>query len=115
MLPASLTTRRNRAFVPGRHLGLDVHWIDARDGPLPFEGRRYIFRTRRRIEQLCFRSDPGVVGSSQMVNGGDAGTIYYDDFATGTGVFRRDQYLSGQGQCQSYTQPAGYFFSFAAR
>jgi uncharacterized protein (TIGR03437 family) len=54
-------------------------------------------------------------GSSQMVNGGDAGTIYYDDFATGTGVFDATSTSLGKVNCQSYTQPAGYFFSYRCK
>jgi uncharacterized protein (TIGR03437 family) len=54
-------------------------------------------------------------GSSQMVNGGDAGTIYSDDFAAGTGVFDATSTSLGTLNCQSYTQPAGYFFSYRCK
>jgi uncharacterized protein (TIGR03437 family) len=48
-------------------------------------------------------------GTVQMVNGGNIGTIYQNDFVAGTGVFTATSTSLGAINCGSYTQPAGVF------
>lgn len=48
-------------------------------------------------------------GTLQMVNGGDTGTIFYDDFVAGTGVFEATSASLGTVDCGTFTQPSGFF------
>ncbi len=57
-----------------------------------------------------FASDLSQVewGTLQLTNGGDTGTIYYQDFASGTGTFEATSASLGTFNCGNYTQSAGY-------
>jgi uncharacterized protein (TIGR03437 family) len=48
-------------------------------------------------------------GTVALVNGGDSGTIFYDDFIAGTGVFEAVSASLGTVDCGSYALPIGYF------
>ena len=48
-------------------------------------------------------------GTIALTDGGDTGVIYYQDFASGTGVFRATSTSLGSFNCGNYTQAAGYF------
>jgi uncharacterized protein (TIGR03437 family) len=48
-------------------------------------------------------------GTVALTNGGDAGTIYYQDFVAGTGVFQVTSTSLGTFNCGRYMQTLGYF------
>ncbi len=48
-------------------------------------------------------------GTLALTAGGNAATIYYDDFVAGTGVFDVTSTSLGSFDCGSYTQAPGYF------
>jgi uncharacterized protein (TIGR03437 family) len=47
-------------------------------------------------------------GTVELVDGGDTGTIFYDDFIAGTGVFEATSASLGTVDCGSYALPLGY-------
>jgi uncharacterized protein (TIGR03437 family) len=103
-----------RSFLAGTSDWMSIGSTPATDPYLSKDGGTFFALVS---ESNSYASDLTQVswGSSQMVNGGDAGTIYYDDFATGTGVFEAASTSLGTLNCQSYTQPAGYFFSYRCK
>jgi uncharacterized protein (TIGR03437 family) len=52
-------------------------------------------------------------GTVELADGGDSGTLFYDDFISGTGIFEATSASLGVVDCGSYALPTGY--SSAAR
>lgn len=48
-------------------------------------------------------------GTVALQTGGDAGTIFYDEFIQGTGTFQLASSSLGSVSCGSFTEPAGYY------
>jgi uncharacterized protein (TIGR03437 family) len=48
-------------------------------------------------------------GTVMLVDGGDASTIFYDDFVSGTGIFDAFSQSLGTVDCGTVTQAVGYF------
>ncbi|MGA3188278.1 MAG: IPT/TIG domain-containing protein [Bryobacteraceae bacterium] len=54
-------------------------------------------------------------GSVGLTAGGNATTIYYDDFVTGTGLFAVTSTSLGSYDCGTYTQAPGYFTAYRCK
>jgi uncharacterized protein (TIGR03437 family) len=103
-----------RSFLAGTSDWASIGTTPATDPYLSKDGGTFFALVS---ESNSYASDLTSVawGNSQMVNGGDAGTIYYDDFASGTAVFDASSTSLGTLNCQSYTQPAGYFYAYRCK
>jgi uncharacterized protein (TIGR03437 family) len=112
--PSHYTGEIVRSFLAGTSDWMSIGSTPATDPYLAKDGGTFFALVS---QSNVYASDLTQVtwGNSQMVNGGDTGTIYYDDFATGTGVFEASSTSLGKLDCQSYTQPAGYFFSYRCK
>lgn len=108
------TSKIVRSFLAGTSDWMSIGSTPATDPYLSKDGGTFFALVG---ESNKYASDLTKVawGSSQMVNGGDAGTIYYDDFAWGTGVLDATSRSLGTLNCQSYTQPVGYFFPYRCK
>jgi len=64
-----------------------------------------VFRDDECGRQLPLGYERGALGSRVARSGGDAGTIFYADFASGTGDYMATSASLGTINCGSLTQP----------
>jgi uncharacterized protein (TIGR03437 family) len=101
-----------RSFLAGTTAWSSIGNPPASDAWLKTYGGMFFAMTNAAGNYL---SDMSAVlwGAVSLASGGDTGTIFYADFASGTGDYMATSASLGTINCGSLTQPAGY--SWAAR
>jgi uncharacterized protein (TIGR03437 family) len=97
-----------RSFLAGTSDWASVGSTPATDPYLSTDGGAFFGLVNKSASYASDLSQVGW-GTLQMVNGGDTGTIFYDDFVAGTGVFEAASASLGTVDCGSFTQPSGFF------
>jgi uncharacterized protein (TIGR03437 family) len=97
-----------RSFLAGTTDWMSIGTTPATDPYLSVNGGTYFSLVN---EQGSFATDLTSVtwGTVAMTAGGNATTIYYDDFVVGSGVFDAVSSSLGTFDCGSYTTAVGYF------
>lgn len=97
-----------RSFLAGTSDWKSIGGTPATDPYLSRDGGMYFALVS---EQNQYVSDLTAVqwGTVQFLAGGDTGTVYYDDFISGTGVLQATSSSLGSVDCGSQADPVGYF------
>ena len=97
-----------RSFLAGTSDWKSIGGTPATDPYLSRDGGLYFALAS---EQNQFLSDLSAVqwGTVPFLNGGDVGTIFYDDFISGSGVLEATSGSLGSVNCGALAEPAGYF------
>ncbi len=97
-----------RSFLAGTSSWQSIGGTPATDPYLSKDGGMYFALVN---EQNQFASDVTGVqwGTVQFLSGGDTGTVFYDDFISGSGILEATSSSLGTVDCGTQAEPVGYF------